>query len=94
MTSKTKKRATTESLDTREVPIGEVLLAIPTMKTDHFCPHRMHMLLSLKQQRGLRAVFDGLMDCSAELEGGRKVQKPQDAIRWMLEQVAEESASH
>lgn len=92
--SKTKKRATTENLDTRAIPIGEVLLAIPTMKTEHFCPHRMHIMLTAKQRAGLRNVFDGLQDCGATLEGGRKVQKPQDAIRWVLEQIAEESASH
>jgi hypothetical protein len=42
--------------------------------------------LSKEQRKALRLLFDGLVLHGAEIEG-RQVAKPEDAIRWMLEQL-------
>lgn len=43
--------------------------------------------LSHGQAKALRAVYNSLIRTHAVLAGGRKVANPNDAVRWLLEQV-------
>ena len=43
--------------------------------------------LSHGQASALRAIYNSLTKTHAVLAGGRKVANPNDAIRWLLEQV-------
>lgn len=45
--------------------------------------------LSGKQSGILKKVTNGLISKKATLENGRNVNKPQDAIKWILENLAE-----
>lgn len=73
-----------------ETPQG-VSLHIPTHITGYPTLQRLDGRLTLRQARALRAIFDGLQRDGAEVQltGRYLVRNHIDAIRWILDRVAE-----
>lgn len=82
----------TKQPETKEVKVksGTILVEAPFAIMDSFAPNRLTLMLSDKQKNGLRALFDALRMNGAEVEDGWPVNKHQDAIRWILEKIADE----
>lgn len=68
-------------------------LEVPTLIHGSVTISRLDTVITTRQARGLRVLFDGLVANQAEvrLAGSKpsRVESQYDAIRWMLEQVAD-----
>ena len=75
-----------------EMPTIMQTLEIPMAKLRHGYEPRRCDVSSLTglQRETLRRVTNGLIAKDASLANGRKVTKPQDAIKWMLESLPSE----
>lgn len=69
-----------------------VQIAVPVVPLNETVYRVRHVNVNLStedQQIGLRRVFDALHGLHAKLANGRHVDTPADAVRWLLERVAE-----
>ncbi|MBX3467174.1 MAG: hypothetical protein KF878_09795 [Planctomycetes bacterium] len=69
-----------------------VTIDVPILQTDFPVLRRLDLRLTQRQATALRLVFDGLQRDgeTIQLEGVRPVRAHGDAIRWLLDQVADE----
>ncbi len=72
-----------------EMPVVIAKVELPLAKLRHgYEPRRCDVTsLSGEQRVTLRKLTNGLIAKKAKLANGRIVVKPQDAIKWLLEQV-------
>jgi hypothetical protein len=85
------KKKTTERLSGEVALIeAELMLPMAPATTSAYIPTHVDVHLSVTQAAALRRVFDGLQARAVRLENGRFVQTGADAVRWILEQVAEQ----
>ncbi len=75
------------------VPILPIYLPIGELsKTGYVTGHVEVNHLSAQQKEGLNRLWNGLRELRGTLKDRiREVNTPADAVRWMLEQVAEQS---
>lgn len=66
-----------------ELPIGHRAAAV--FRTRH-----VNIQLSGLQATGLRLLFDGMVD--VRLANGKRVACPPDAVRYVLEKIAEQAS--
>lgn len=71
-----------------DVQIG-IPLADPPEAYGYIARHVEIGALTLEQGRALRQVAEGVAERGLRLRSGRRVATPPDAIRWLLEQIAE-----
>lgn len=76
-----------EAID--EMPVDSVNVVIPVAKLrTGYTTRRVDVQkMTGKQAEGMRKVVNGLIAEKAKLIDGRMVQRPQDAIKWIFEQV-------
>lgn len=72
-----------------EMPIESVSVEIPVAKLrTGYTTRRIDVAkMTGKQAEGVRKVVNGLIAQKAKLLDGRMVQRPQDAVKWIFEQV-------
>jgi hypothetical protein len=76
----------------REIEAVVVTVELPTAPVDplaYMSDHVEGRLITPKQRRGLRLILNGGLAAPARLENGRFVQTGIDAVRYLLEQVAD-----
>jgi hypothetical protein len=82
-------------------PAGDVVIGVPVRSSKAFPLRRLDGHLALRQAVALRATFSALVEEQATLpyasvnrprdeRGGVPVARPLDAVRWLLERVADE----
>lgn len=69
-----------------------VIIEIPVRPFDPniYRTNQLHLRLTQRQADAMRVIFDGLHDAKAKLESGKHVDSPADAVKWILEKVADE----
>lgn len=88
-----KIKARTESLplppgtEVRAIP--ELVLSLPWVHTPTYGARAVDMMLTPRQAVALRALRDGLNSVDARLEGGRIIRNGYDALRVVLNRVAD-----
>ena len=78
--------ATPEAPRIVEVSIPRVPLA--PVDDDRYAPGHFEVKLSIADSRAFGRLIRGLDQSETRLGNGRCVQRPADAFRWLLEQVA------
>ena len=92
MTKPTRKKTTKRPEPPPKGSVSiEVPFAIPTTGYGSHGSerHRVDTKLTMVQTRGVTAIFTALNRAHATLKNGRHVERPVDAVRWMLERVEE-----
>lgn len=90
----TPKAATTNSEP--ELPKGvKVDVCVPTLVTGFHELRRIDIDLTARQAHAMRLVFDGLQaeGETVRLTGERPMRHPSDALRWILDQIADQLAT-
>lgn len=75
-----------------ELPPPEpVTVNVPrgTLEPDAYLPRKIEARLSIDQRKGLKMLTLGLRQQHTQLASGKHVDTHADAIRWLLEQIAE-----
>jgi hypothetical protein len=85
MEPKSKKKATTPGAI--ETGVG-VAISVPFAATVKYAQKEIYMSLRGEQAATLRGILEGLENRHAKLATGAQVQTPQDALRWLLDEVA------
>lgn len=67
--------------------IIEIPVAVPTDSA--YRTRQIHAKLTQRQADAARVLFDGLYAQDATLANGHHVDTPADAIKWLLEQIAD-----
>lgn len=68
---------------------GSVDVAVPYVAApEKYAQQTIHLSLDAYQAPVLRAVLEGLERRQAKLASGQPIQTAQDAIRWILEEIA------
>lgn len=74
---------------TREVGFGDVELCLPYLKSQLTPKLRLHTVLTARQGRALRAIFDGFQDTSTNRKDGRPVERQDHALCLLLDMIAD-----
>jgi len=72
---------------------GEAQVSLPYLATGNRLRRSFEVSLTVHQAFGLRMVFDGLQFADVELRSGKAVRNQQDALRYILEEIAESCPS-
>lgn len=83
MGKRPKPEVNANDLITVEAPLGDLI-------PDQYEPRHVDAHLTAQQARALRRLRNGLDERHERLRGGKVVQTAPDAVRWLLEQLAEE----
>jgi len=88
-----KKQATSkpETVDQPQVAPVTVLIEAPlgyVGKDEYLSRHVESRLKTREQQLAMKRVLRGLQSTGATTNDGRPVQRPGEAVRWLLEQVS------
>ncbi len=92
-------RATSSALSTTcpAAKSSEVVIGVPVadLGPDVYCMRRVDIDVSLRQAKAMRLAFDGLQLAGETVQmpgisSPRPVTRPTDAIRYMLDQLADE----
>ena len=67
-----------------------VTLELPVAATDGYVVHRLDMQLNQREAVAFRRLLDGFRAEHATLPGGRHVDRPPDALRWVLNRIYHE----
>lgn len=67
--------------------IETVSIDVPVRHTGQLAINRIDIQLTPAQAKGWRDLYDGLYGSRAALKSGREIRNPQDALRWLLEQL-------
>lgn len=72
--------------------ISSVLIEIPVMPFDasKYRTNQLHLRLTQRQADAMRVIFDGLHEAKRKLDSGKHVDSPADAVKWILERIADE----
>ena len=73
-----------------DFPINPKELSSSKYKTRHVDLNMM----TPEQRRGLHIFYYGLLDTNQKLSNGRRVERPIDAIRWLLEEINRATKHH
>ena len=81
----------TRGVDKKPVLTKRVSIEVPVTVVDEsaYLVQHLDMHMNPRQRYALRAVFNALYTDRVQLAGGRDVQSPADAARFLLEQVAD-----
>jgi len=90
MTIEKKKAKAAIVPEAERAPALEV--GVPFVASTKYAQRDIHMTLDGPQAVALRSVFEALEERHAKLNKGAPVQNPQDAIRWLIEEVARVAA--
>lgn len=71
-----------------EPSIAEIKIPVLDPMFDGYFTDRVDVRLSQLQKDNLRIIFHGLQNRFAKLQNGKEVSNAQDAIKWILENVA------
>lgn len=71
---------------------GGILVAAPFTGTRKYAQTEIRTSLGGRQSWALRCLLEGLEESKAELADGRVVKSSQDAVRWLLEKLADGAA--
>jgi hypothetical protein len=68
---------------------NEAIIAIPLGEISEKAPIVRHMNFRLRMQdaRTLRRVYESLHGTGAQLESGKHIDAPHNAISWMLQEI-------
>lgn len=69
---------------------NSVTIEIPVRETDGYIGRRLDLRMTLGEAVAARRVFDGLQAQHARLPNGHHVDRPPDAIRWILNKIYHE----
>lgn len=65
-----------------------LVVSVPFLASAKYAQREIHMRLDQPQAITLRSVFEALEESHAKLANGHPVQSPQDAMRYILEVIA------
>lgn len=67
-------------------------LVVPVLDTGFPELRRIDLVLTARQSKAMRMVFDGLQANGEQIRlvGKREMRLPGDAVRWLLDQIADE----
>ena len=67
-----------------------VLCPVGDLDSGHYVSRHVEVQLNHEQSTALKRLFHGLEAAAAKLASGRSVVTAADAVRWLLERVADE----
>ena len=68
----------------------QIKLVVPTAReTQGYQVRRLDCSLDARQRQALRIIYDGLLVEGETLAGGKRIDRTQDAVRWLLDQAAD-----
>jgi len=66
-------------------------LPLAPLREDVYLTEHLDFRLSIPNRRTLRRLFDGLDEAGARLPNGRRVVSVSDAVRFVLDRLADEN---